>query len=510
MMHPIEEGPPPTGLADLLPAYLGRQRWYAGSSQPDPASVSVVRSGTLPVAERASGHRLLWLVVEGEGARYQLLIGVRSLSETAEWLAGNESAVIGVCGEEQFYDATLDPELMRVYLEVMSDGQEQAKRVRPVGAEQSNTSLIYDDRVIVKVFRRLLDGPNPDVVVTTALAASGFEHVAAPVASWRQDDVDLAFAQQFLAGGSEGWALALTSLRDLYASQQADPGLAGGDWASEAARLGQMTAQMHLAMADAFGVDQQGLVASWGALIQSIEARLADLDQDQPGAASPDLIPPGLAASPDGAAGVDGTRAPAASRAGAAQSSLLELAQPTLERLRAVQEPGPAIRVHGDYHLGQVMRTDNGWYVLDFEGEPARPMEERLRLTSPFKDVTGMLRSFQYASRFALEERTSKDVDRLVPLAESWELRNRQAFLRGYYDTKGIDALLPQVDREAVRTAFELDKALYEVAYERAYRPAWVDIPLGALRSLLAGTAGSVAGETGAAATPDDEEDEDL
>ena len=133
------------------------------------------------------------------------------------------------------------------------------------------------------------------------------------------------------------------------------------------------------------------------------------------------------------------------------------------------------------------MRSDNGWYVLDFEGEPNRPLEERQRPVSVLKDVAGMLRSLQYASRYALRERAESDPALLEQLARAWEDRNGAAFLRGYYETKGIEDLLPPEveDREAVRVAFELDKALYELGYEEAYRPDWVPIPLAALWRLL-------------------------
>ena len=163
------------------------------------------------------------------------------------------------------------------------------------------------------------------------------------------------------------------------------------------------------------------------------------------------------------------------------------MAESLLEAFRSVRHPGPAVRVHGDFHLGQVMRTDRGWYVLDFEGEPARPAGERLTATSALKDVAGMLRSLQYASWFVLGERSGEEATSLVPLARAWERRNRRSFLRGYYECKGVDALLPAGarDREIVRLAFEVHKALYELAYEEAYRPNWVAIPLAALRRLL-------------------------
>jgi maltokinase len=436
----------PAGVADLVPAYLGRQRWYAGSSEPDPESVQVVDAAELAV-RRNGAHRLLWALAEAEGARYQLLIGERPEGEPAEFLSGHEPAVLGRAGASYDYDATLDAELARALLGVVTGEDEQAIHVRPVTAEQSNTSLVYDDRVILKVFRRLVDGRNPDVEVTQALAASGFAHVAPPVASWQRDGVDLAFAQQFLSGGSEGWALALTSLRDFYARGGGDPAEAGGDFGAEARRLGQMTAEMHLAMASAFGVKRRDdfRAGTWARVVDDVAVRLRQV--------------------PDPASTVE----------------------TLITRLRMVGDPGPAIRVHGDYHLGQVMRTDAGWYVLDFEGEPARPKEERLATTSPFKDVTAMLRSFQYAAHFVLLEREDTEQARLEPMATTWEAHNRAAFLDGYLATPAIDELLPgsEEDRSAVTLAFELDKVLYELAYERAYRPSWVEIPRSAIRRLL-------------------------
>jgi maltokinase len=438
----------PAGVAELVPGYLGRQRWYAGSAEPDPESVRVVDADELAV--RAGGsRRLLWALAEAEGARYQLLIGERPGGERADFLNGHEPAVLGLVGGCYYYDATLDPELARAFLGVVTGSDEEATHVRPVSAEQSNTSLVYDDRVILKVFRRLVDGHNPDVEVTQALAEAGFAHVARPIAAWQRDDYDLAFAQQFLSGGSEGWALALTSLRDYYARGGGDPAEAGGDFGAEARRLGQMTADMHLAMAAAFGVRrrEEFRAGTWTKVIDDVARRLRQV--------------------PDPAGSVDSLVA----------------------GLRAVEDTGPAIRVHGDYHLGQVMRTDAGWYVLDFEGEPARPKEERLEMTSPLKDATAMLRSFQYAAHFVLLEREDLEQAKLEPMAQAWEAHNRAAFIDGYLTTPGIDALLPSGadDRSAVILAFELDKVLYELAYEAAYRPGWVEIPRSAIRRLLAG-----------------------
>jgi maltokinase len=138
------------------------------------------------------------------------------------------------------------------------------------------------------------------------------------------------------------------------------------------------------------------------------------------------------------------------------------------------------------------MRTDRGWYVLDFEGEPAKPVAERLAPASPLKDVTGMLRSFHYASRFALVERALPEWSQVEPDVRAWEAHNRQAFLDGYHAHPQISELLPDpAVASAVMTGYELDKALYELEYELSHRPEWVSIPLDALERLVEGGAGA-------------------
>jgi maltokinase len=164
------------------------------------------------------------------------------------------------------------------------------------------------------------------------------------------------------------------------------------------------------------------------------------------------------------------------------------------EALRAVGAgAGRATRVHGDFHLGQVLRTDSGWFVLDFEGEPARPLAERTRPSSPLRDVAGMIRSFQYAAEVALRDYGYLGDPRARAAGEAWEARNAEAFLAGYLETADLlgSAELPAdpADRETVLAAFLLDKAIYEIGYELSHRPGWVDIPVTAVRRLLEETA---------------------
>ena len=411
-------------LQPLLPKYLARQRWFAGGP---PTSVEIVDSDEL-------GERLHWLLVDADGARYQLLVGIVE-GMPPEFLHGHDAEVLGVADSEMAYDGLLDPELVKELVAKLAP-DEEITRVRPMGAEQSNTSLVLDDRLVLKVFRRIHTGPNPDIEVTTALADAGFEHVAAPVATWEESGTHLAVVQPYLAGGTDGWALALTSLRDLYGSECDDPADCGGDFAAEARRLGAVTGDMHVALAAALGTGTPD-TGEWAGLMERQLERVAS------------------------------------------QEPWNKTAHGMFEELRNMAAPGQALRVHGDYHLGQVLRTDTGWFVLDFEGEPARPLDERRERSSPLKDVAGMLRSFHYATAVVLREREDFELEALVPKAEAWEQRNRRAFLDGYFSTDGIDELLPPSRDDADRAlrAWELDKAVYEVAYERDHRPDWVHIP---------------------------------
>ncbi|MEO7554970.1 MAG: hypothetical protein ABIV94_00020, partial [Acidimicrobiales bacterium] len=320
---------------------------------------------------------------------------------------------------------------------------------RPIGVEQSNTSVVFDERVILKLFRKVEVGPNPDVELTGALTGASYPHIAATVGEWHRDGRDLAVVRQFLDGGGDGWQLALTSLRDIYMSR-VEPAEAGGDIAPEAWRLGVVTAEMHLALAAALGTAPAEPVVWADAMERDLE-RLA-----------------GRSAT---AAGGDAD---------------LEPARRAFAQLRALTDAGAASRIHSDLHLGQVMRTDAGWYLLDFEGEPLEPIAERRRRSSPLRDVAGMLRSFHYAAEVALRDYGESIDDELRGLAQRWEAHAGLAFLDGYHSVEGIDALLPtsEADRRTVLDAFIAAKAVYEVGYERDHRPDWADIPLTALARL--------------------------
>ncbi len=432
----IDERTLQAALADHLP----RQRWFAGD-QDSAGAHSVVSMTVL----KSGWPALVHVVVEAAGRRWQLAIGLRAIDAHDSFLDGKGDAVLGLVettqGPAMAYDAVIDSELAPLLLAQAMPGA-AVDRSRPMGADQSNTSVVFDERLILKLFRRLEDGPNPDVETTRGLLGVGFDHVAPLLAEWRDGAVHLAVVNEFLVGAVDGFQLALTSLRDLY-DARVKPNEAGGDFGPEARRLGGVTARMHLAMSTAFATTP------------------AD-----PSAWADDMLEH-LARVPSDRLDVSAVCA-------------------VYDRLRGVR-PGPAIRVHGDYHLGQVVRTDAGWYVLDFEGEPARPLAERTRPSSPLRDVAGMLRSLHYASEVAIRDFGYADDPEAHELASDWERRNALSFLKGYNETEGIAVLLPPVETDHATTllAFLLDKAVYEVGYEASHRPDWVGIPQSAVRRIL-------------------------
>lgn len=435
-------------LASLLPDFLARQRWYAGHGAPERVEVidrEVLHDGT---------PALLWVLatVPGDTAAYQVPVGLRPLDQIETWLEGKGRSLIGdVDGEDGAllaYDAMIDPDLVPVILEQVAPGAVANPSTRALAVEQSNTSVIVGEQAVLKLFRRIHDGPNPDAEVVDALAAVGFHAIPQPLGTWRRDGRDLAVARAFLPGSADGWHLAMTSLRDLY-DRRLPPEESGGDFGPDAGRLGGLVAQLHVALAAAFGT-APGDPKAWAAFLADGLAELDGLDDFDP--------------------------------------SLADEAHARYVRLGAVADPGPALRVHGDLHLGQLLRNDDGWYVLDFEGEPRIPLDERRAPSSPLRDVAGMLRSFHYASEAALLERHEPPDEQLVELAGAWEDRAANSFLAGYLNEPGIDALLPDDDRDlhVVLGAFELGKAVYEVGYERAHRPDWLPIPTRAVERLLA------------------------
>jgi maltokinase len=443
-------------LVEHLPAHLERQRWSGAQER----GVDSVAIDWLELVE-TDGPLLAWSVVDarlsdGEQQRYQLFVGGRPASEVPEFLEGKDRQIIatvagGGDGDVILYDALVDPDLAIDVLHLASPDTEVQVR-RPIVLEHSNSSVVFDEATILKVFRKVESGSNPDVEITRVLADQGYENVLPPLAELQRDGTDLAVLREFLVGATEGWQLARTSVRDVLASRL-PPEESGGDFAPDAARLGATIGGLHVAMADAWGV-ADGDPAGW---IDQMEAYLDELVRG------------------DAAALARSTFDPEAVRA-------------RLHAARALDDGGKEMRIHGDLHLAQVIQVDVGWLVLDFEGEPARRRGDRFTVSSPLRDVAGMLRSLHYAAATGLAEWDQGD-DELLALLAAWEERSRAAFLHAYFDTDGIDRLLP-VDpggRDTLLAAFELDKAVYELGYELGHRPELVDIPLEGIRRLVRG-----------------------
>ncbi|MGH9244102.1 MAG: maltokinase N-terminal cap-like domain-containing protein [Acidimicrobiales bacterium] len=441
----------PDDVARLLPDFLPRQRWYGGGER----EILRIEMPGFDVLRGSLGDwpMMVWTLAEvafadGGTARFQVPVGLRPLQATERFLEGKGRQMLGdldtEAGPVLVYDALVDPDLSLEFFHIVAPGEE-VERVRPLVLEQSNTSIVFDERLIMKVFRRVHVGPNPDVEVTEALARVGFEHTAAPVGIWRWDGCDLAVVRQFLAPGTDGWQLALTSLRDMY-DLRLHPAECGGDFAPESERLGSITASMHVALAEAFGVEP-GNPRRWA---QTMRDHLIDVPNEPFDAASVVAV---------------------------------------YDKLAQLDDAGAAIRIHGDYHLGQTMRTDEGWYVLDFEGEPILPLDIRRQPSSALRDVAGMLRSFHYATQVGLLERGGEADEELADLAQVWEERVAQAFLEGYDSVEGVDHLLPGSAgaRQQVLDAFVVAKAVYEIGYEISHRPDWAQIPLAGLTRQLGG-----------------------
>ena len=348
------------------------------------------------------------------------------------------------------YDATQDPEACRVILNALLGGRRlrspdsEARfrataapglradlEPRPFTGQQSNTSVMLGETAILKLFRRLELGHNLDIEVHAALNAAGISDVAGLfgwiegswVSAGRQLDADLAMVIEQLAGAVDGWDLALESLR---AENVPTKIKTDSSFAAEVEALGRALAEIHDALRSSFPT----------AKVLGARTALIMMDRLHEAARiAPALAPhvPGLLRCFD------------------------ELGAETLDTQR----------VHGDFHLGQTLHTPSGWKIIDFEGEPAKTIAERRLPDSVWRDVAGMLRSFDYAAASVPG-----------PHSPAWAAQCRAAFLRGY-----VDGELDETE-QSVLHAYEADKAIYEVVYEMRNRPDWIGIPLRAVAEL--------------------------
>jgi maltokinase len=494
-VDPTTEALRPFGLAeaaDAIRAWLQRARWFGGKERPV-RRIELDDIGVLRHGEPLVLHTL-WRVEYDAGGSdvYSLPLGVRPgphpISETSPDRLIHR--VARPDGTLLVYDALADPEaalelwrllaadaevrtaagrlVCRRLVEIEVEGHEAP---RLLGVQQSNSALVRGQHDFLKWSRTIEAGPSPELEMLEALGSRGFAHVPAlhgHIGYQREGEPQAlqAMLQAYLHNGTDGWALALTSLRDLYAAAE-EAELAssrerhelvdeqGGSFQGEAARLGDVTAGLHLALADpTLPPPLTPVPADRSFLVRWADTMTAELDRLL-ATRHPAVAP--LAAKRDVVAG-------------------------RFAQLRRLTEGGMAIRTHGDYHLGQVMRTDDGWNVIDFGGEPARAAEERRELSSPLRDVAGMLRSFDYAAAAALGERMQPSDPRwrrLLGAGSIWATANREAFWAAYLERAAGTGLIPEggASRTLLR-AFELSKAVYEVSYELGHRPEWVGIPL--------------------------------
>jgi len=455
-------------IRPALAEWMGRQRWFQASA----AEPVLTRVGMWSLVDHRHQVGIETHLILDESATPPVLYQVPLTFRGASLLGGDRALIEKVTTDGKavyVYDAPHDPAFTRALLGLMLDDEAEAgdafDDTEAVGhhaltsadvrvtdshvlrGEQSNTSIIYDlvhpngkpaQPVICKVFRSLSDGPNPDAVVQSALSDAGSRLVPRAIGNvtgaWpdpRQGSGrasgHLAFAQEFIPEVEDAWRVALRS------AEAAEP------FEVLASALGEATAQVHSELSRLFPV-QQAAPADIAAIMVSMRerARQATLD------------------------------VPALAEELEAVEAVFELAE---------QAEWPAFqRIHGDYHLGQVLAVPGrGWVLLDFEGEPLRPLAERSLPDVTLRDVAGMLRSFDYvAGTFAAS------APLVAAAASAWAHAAREAFLDGYSSRSGI----PLRAQRALLDAFELDKALYEVSYEARNRPDWVAIPVGAIRHL--------------------------
>jgi len=502
----------------LVP-FLERQRWFGGKARPVSAARFVDWTTLRPGAEPAFLTIVEVDYRDSGRDHYMLPLAMSSDGHALEQHPAAVLARISGARKGLLYDGMYDDETCAALLALVEhEGEQQMRRgriramrrplpervpadpVRPIARtapDQSNTTVLFGKRYVMKLFRRIEPGPNPDVEMTEYLVRHGFTRVppfggALTYARNGDPPASVAMLQSYMYNQGSGWQVTIEELGRYFERVIALPpppaapadarmwsappphvAEAMGTYLPLAQVLGRRTGELHVRLAgDASDAAFAPATLARGdvkRLLTGVERHAAD------GLALVERLLPRL----------DDRRRGLAERALAHRRELLGL----LEDARGVRHAGCAIRCHGDFHLGQVLVTEGDIVIFDFEGEPARPLAERRAKASPLRDVAGMLRSFSYAALTALGAATltrPEDVERLAPWADAWEIWASSIFLHTYLDTVREAAILPARadDLEALLAVFLLDKALYELGYELNNRPDWVHIPLAGLLRL--------------------------
>ncbi len=387
-------------IRTLIEAWLGLRRIT-------PTGEIVVERAEVLLGGRPG---LIDIVARVGERRAHIVVGVRGVSDEPHFLRSGEEAALGLLDDEDGLavctDALRDAQLAGLLLATVRGVAARPGSVAVLQDDDDATVLDCGDRGDLLVFPWLDRAPRPDVDLMVALDESGFNHVAAPLVRWVWDGSDLGVVQEPLADRSGGWALALTSLRDFYASG-GSPEVAGGDFGAEARALGTMTARMHLALDRAFERQHEPVV-DW---VDRAEATIA-----------------------------------------ASDASLLEAPGVTelVKWLHECDARLPVIRTHGDFQLGRTARTDQGWVVSDCAPGGVLAPESTVSRRTPLGDVADLLWSMHRASTVAAAERDPAGRLGLSELGHAWEMRNRRSFVTGYLGTPGISGLVGP-DRDLVR-----------------------------------------------------------
>jgi trehalose synthase-fused probable maltokinase len=424
--------------ANALIEHVTQQRWYGGKSR-TVSHADVLDSVVVRSVEPELTLDLVGVTYDtGAHDIYQLFS--RTETELGRELVSAIRSTLKLQGTQGVID-------FRPAADFAGLGQDIGA-ARLLSSEQSNTSVVFGDALILKVFRRLEPGINPELEVLRFLAGHGFPNAPA-LAGWYEYSggpltATLGLLQEFIADGVNGWELALDEIVE------------GPErFLDRLGRLGEVTAQMHNALgsdlSDPAFCPEEPSVEALALLTATVDEEIAHV----------------FLSLPDD----DERLAPIIGRG--------EEVREQLRFLTHAGSTGRVIRTHGDFHLGQTLATADDWVILDFEGEPARTIAERRRKRSALRDVAGMLRSFAYAASAA-------ELLRSATVPEDWEERARWRFLDSYL--AAVDpTLLPAGDAaiERLLAVFELEKAVYELRYELDNRPGWVGIPVAGIERLM-------------------------